>query len=220
VKVVGYLRISKAEGGHGLAVQRRAIEDFCQRRGFELLRVEEDDGASGRSTRKRPGLARALDTCRSEGARAIVATRVDRLARSSLDFHKIIEQVQKAGATLYFSEQQSFSLDTPEGRMLSSILASFAAFEADLISARTKAALRVVKQNGSRSGRPIGNPSFRPVRGPVVALIRDLRTEGMSYRRIAVELNARQVPTAQGGSAWHAQTVRGILKRLTETVTA
>ena len=213
MKVVAYLRISKAEGGHGLDVQHQAVEEFCRRRGLELLRVEEDDGASGRTTRKRPGLQRALDACRAEGARAIVATRVDRLARSSLDFHRIVETVQKAGATVLFTEQESFSLDTPEGRMLVGILASFAAFEADLISARTKAALRVVKENGSRSGRPIGNPTFRPVPGPVVALIRQLRDEGMSYQRIAAELNARQVPTAQGGRAWHPQTVAGIVKR-------
>ena len=217
MKVVAYLRISKAEGGHGLDVQRRAVEEFCHRREFELIRVVEDDGASGRSIRKRPGLQRALEACRSEGCTAIVATRVDRLARSSLDFHRIVEDAQRGGATVLFTEQESFSLDTPEGKMLASILSAFAAFEADLISARTKAALRVVKQNGSRSGRPIGNPRFRPVPSPVVVLIRQLRGEGMSYRRIADELNARQVPTAQGGRAWHAQTVANVVKRPTLT---
>src|SRR6187551_2117409 len=108
MQVVGYARLSKAEGGHGLDVQHRAIEHFCERRGYELLRIEEDGGASGRSTRKRPGLQRALEACRSEGCAAIVATRVDRLARSSLDFHRIIEDVQKAGATVVFSEQEAF----------------------------------------------------------------------------------------------------------------
>jgi DNA invertase Pin-like site-specific DNA recombinase len=194
-------------------VQRRAIEDYCSRRGLELLRIEEDDGASGRSTRKRPGLAHTLEACRTEGCGAIVATRVDRLARSSLDFHRIGEEVQKAGATLLFSEQESFSLDTAEGRMLVGILASFAAFEADLISARTKAALDVVRKNGSRSGRRIGNPKFRPVSFEMASRIRELRSDGLSYRRIAEQLNAENVPTMQGGKAWHAQTVSNICVR-------
>ena len=176
MNVIGYVRLSKAEAGHGLSVQRRAIEDHCARRGLELVRIEEDNGASGRSTRKRPGLARALEAMASEGCGAIIATRVDRLARSSLDFHRIVEQIQRAGATVLFSEQESFSLDTPEGRMLVGILASFAAFEADLISARTKAALEVVRKNGSRSGRPIGNPTFRSVPPAVSTLIRELRS--------------------------------------------
>src|SRR5207249_3968739 len=135
VNVIGYVRLSKAESGHGLSVQRKGVEDYCERRGLELVRIEEDNGASGRSTRKRPGLAAAIEACRAEGCGGIVATRVDRLARSSLDFHRIIEQVQKAGATVLFSEQESFSLDTAEGRMLVGILSSFAQFEADLISA-------------------------------------------------------------------------------------
>jgi DNA invertase Pin-like site-specific DNA recombinase len=213
MNVIGYIRLSKAENGHGLDVQRRALEEFCARRGYELVRIEEDDGASGRSTRKRPGLARALEACRSEACGEVVATRVDRLARSSLDFHRIVEQIQRAGATVLFSDQESFSLDTPEGRVLVGILASFAAFEADLISARTKAALEVVRKNGSRSGRPIGNPAFRSVPRAVSTLIHELRSEGRSYRAIAQTLNERGLPTAQGGKAWHAQTVSNVCRR-------
>ena len=217
MRVVGYARLSKAEGGHGLEVQRRALEQFCERRGFVLLRIEEDDGASGRSTRKRPALARTLAALRDEGCSAIVATRVDRLARSSLDFHQIVEQIQKANATVLFSEQESFSLDTPEGRMLVGILASFAAFEADLISARTKAALAVVRRDGSRSGKPIGNPSFRPVPPAVAAVIRELRSEGRSYGAIAETLNERGFPTTRGGRCWHSQTVANVCKRQIQT---
>jgi DNA invertase Pin-like site-specific DNA recombinase len=212
VKVIGYARLSKAEDGHGLAVQRRAIEDYCDRRGYVLVGIEEDDGASGRSTRKRPGLERALEACEN-GCGGIVATRVDRLARSSLDFHRVVERVQKSGATIVFSEQESFSLDTPEGRMLVAVLASFAAFEADMVSARTRAALDHVRAVGSRSGRPIGNPSFTPVPPEVVARILTLRAEGRSYSGIAQVLNLEGTPTAQGGRAWYPKTVANIVRR-------
>ncbi len=214
MRAIGYARLSKSENGsHGLAVQRKAIDDYCQRRGLALVRIEEDDGVSGRSTKKRLGLAAALEACGTEGCGAIVATRVDRLARSSLDFHRIVEQVQKAGATVLFSEQEGFSLDTPEGRMLVGILASFAAFEADLISARTKSALAQVKRNGSKSGKPIGNPGFVRVAPEVEARIRELRNSGLSYRCIAETLNAEEIPTAQSGRSWHATTVRNIALR-------
>jgi len=212
MQVCGYVRLSRAETGHGLSVQRKAIKDYCERRGFTLVAVFEDNGASGRSTRKRPGLAAAIETCRSEGCGAIVSTRVDRLARSSLDFHRIIEQLQRAGASIYFSEQESFSLDTPEGRMLSGILASFAAFEADLISQRTRAALALVRKNGSKSGKPIGNPNFKPASPDLVASIAKMRDDGLSYRTIAAKLSAAGVPTLQGGR-WAPQTVSNIVRR-------
>jgi DNA invertase Pin-like site-specific DNA recombinase len=213
IKTVSYLRLSKSEDGHGIEVQRASLERFCERRALELVGEYVDDGASGRSTRKRPGLASCIEAVRAKDAHAIVATRVDRLARSSLDFHRIVDDVQRAGGTVLFSEQESLSLDSPEGRMLVSILSSFAAFEADMISARTKAALAHVKRNGSRSGRPIGNPQFKPVPAAVSAAIRELRAEGATYREIAETLEARGFPTARGGSRWMPETVRNIAVR-------
>jgi hypothetical protein len=38
-------------------------------------------------------------------------------------------------------------------------------------------------------------------------------SDGLSYRRIGAELERRQIPTAQGGKSWHAQTVANIGKR-------
>ena len=105
---------------------------------------------------------------------------------------------------------------TPSGEMMASVLATFAQFERRLIGERTRAALAIVRATGSKSGRPIGNPSFRPVPAQVVALILRLRDEGMSYRRLTDELNARQIPTAQGGKQWHTKTVFDIVKRATE----
>jgi Recombinase len=38
------------------------------------------------------------------------------------------------------------------------------------------------------------------------------RADGLSLRAIAAELNTDQVPTAQGGKAWHASTVKAVLE--------
>jgi hypothetical protein len=43
--------------------------------------------------------------------------------------------------------------------------------------------------------------------------IRDERAIGHSYAAIATMLNERGVPTAHGGKAWHASTVRQIVLR-------
>jgi hypothetical protein len=37
--------------------------------------------------------------------------------------------------------------------------------------------------------------------------ILELRSNGLSYRRIAETLNAEQIPTVRGGHRWHAQTI-------------
>jgi DNA invertase Pin-like site-specific DNA recombinase len=101
--------------------------------------------------------------------------------------------------------------------MLVSVLQAFAAFEADLISARTKAALAVVRRTGSRSGRPIGNPKFQSATPAVQARICRLREEGQTYQSIADELSKEGIPTAQGGQ-WRAATIRLIYLRSGQSI--
>ena len=208
MNVIGYARLSRAGNGHGLDAQRRAIEEHCERQAWMLLGIETDEAASGRSTRKRPGLSRALEFCSSGAAQAIVSSRVDRLARSSLDFHRIVQEAQRSGFTLVFTEQPGFSLDSPEGKMLVSILASFAEFEADLISARTKAGLEAAR----RKGKKLGGPNLKPVPPDVLARIQALRAEGLSLAAIAARLEAEGVPTARGAAHWRKDVIHRILR--------
>src|SRR3954452_15774458 len=84
--VIGYVRIAPREGSRsrpGLDAQRAMVEAECERRGWRLLRVEEDV-RSGR-TLHRPGLAAALEACRSGEAAAIVVSRLDQQQYSLLD---------------------------------------------------------------------------------------------------------------------------------------
>ena len=60
MKVIGYIRVSTREqgdNGHGLDAQRRAIENACEQRGWELLRFEQDvcSGEGERSQGTRSG---------------------------------------------------------------------------------------------------------------------------------------------------------------------
>jgi DNA invertase Pin-like site-specific DNA recombinase len=81
-KVIGYLRVSTDEqgaNGAGLDAQRLAIEAECKRRGWQLVRIEEDV-LSGRSL-NRPGLQRALQACASGEVAGVVVAKLDRLSR-------------------------------------------------------------------------------------------------------------------------------------------
>lgn len=75
-------------------------------------------------------------------------------------------------------------------------------------------ALAIVRKNGSKSGRPIGNPNFLSVSARTEARILELREAGLSFRLIAERLNDERVPTAQGGKRWHSQTVANVVARL------
>ena len=98
--VVGYIRVSteeQAASGLGLAAQREAIEAECDRRGWQLLRVFEDAGASGSSLTRRPALTETLEALRSHEADAMVVAKLDRLSRSLLDFAGLMESARREG---------------------------------------------------------------------------------------------------------------------------
>jgi len=101
------------------------------------------------------------------------------------------------------------------------ILAAVAQHEREAISARTKAALAVVKARGTR----LGNPNAAPARvlaavanragavrraEAVRPLAERLAGQGLSLRAVARELEERRIPTARGGR-WYAASVRALL---------
>lgn len=128
-----------------------------------------------------------------------------------IDFGRLLEDGERHGFAVIALDLGA-DTTTASGRLVASVLSAVAEWEARVIGERTKAALAVVKANGSKTGRPVGNPRFCPVSDDVRARIMELHAAGRSFSSIAEQLNAEQVPTAQGGR-WHGCTVSRIERR-------
>ena len=94
---------------------------------------------------------------------------------------------------------------TAVGKMQLSMFASVARFERDRISERTREAQAIKRSQGVRLGRP------STLSAEIVVRIVAERQAGSSLRTIAEGLTCDGIPTAQGGQAWHASTVRKVL---------
>ena len=113
--VVGYIRVStseQADSGAGLEAQRAAIRSEAERRGWKLVHVFEDAGASGKSTNGPAGLQQALQAVERGGAHALVVAKLDRLSRSLLDFASLMER----GRSVAGVSSPSISGSTPPHR--------------------------------------------------------------------------------------------------------
>jgi DNA invertase Pin-like site-specific DNA recombinase len=157
----------------------------------------------------RPQLEQALALCRKRKARLVIA-KLDRLSRN-LAFI----------ATLMDSGVEFVAVDNPHAtRLTLHILAAVAEHERHMIADRTKAALQAAKNRGIRLGRNGADrlaPAYRAAAmerarhlAPVLA---ELKSTGMSARRMATELTARGIPTPNGAK-WHGQTVRRMINRV------
>ena len=206
-RVVGYVRVSTEEqglSGAGLAAQRLAIKAECDRRGWQLVRIEEDV-LSGRSL-NRPGLTQALDSCRSGEVSGIIVAKLDRLSRSLVDFAGLLAEAQKSGFNVVALDL-GVDLSTPAGEFLASVMASAAQWERRIIGQRTKDALAIRREQGVRLGRP---PLPRDALGRRITA---MRKRGLTLQAIADTLNAEGVPTLRGGSEWRPSSVRAVLQR-------
>jgi DNA invertase Pin-like site-specific DNA recombinase len=204
-RVVGYTRVStvdQGESGLGLQAQREQIERECERRGWELVRVEEDV-LSG-STMQRPGLSAALEACRSGEVSGVVVAKLDRVSRSLIDFVNLIAEATRDGWNVVALDL-GVDLSTPTGEFFGTVLAAMAQWERRLIGERTREALAVAKANGVQLGRPSGIPD------ELRARIGWLRGNGVTLNRIANTLNDENVPTSQGGERWYPSTVKAVL---------
>jgi len=204
---LGYVRVStldQAEHGASLAAQRAALTEEAARRGWDL-EIVADEGMSGKNL-NRPGMLAALDRLDAGLADMLLATRLDRISRSVADFAGLLDRSTRRGWDLVLLDP-ALDTTTPAGRFTANVLASAAQYERELIASRTREGMAQRKAEGATFGRP------RLMPDDVVARILTERAAGLSLARIADGLNRDGVPTAHGGSAWHASTVKRVCDR-------
>jgi DNA invertase Pin-like site-specific DNA recombinase len=141
--IYGYARVSTE--GQSLAAQQEALTAA----GADKLYSEKLSGART----DRPALTRLLKQL-GDGD-VLVVTRLDRLARSTRDLLNILDAVGNAGATFKSLADTWADTTTPHGRLMLTVLAGLAAYERDLIKARTGEGRTRAKARGVRFGRPL-----------------------------------------------------------------
>jgi DNA invertase Pin-like site-specific DNA recombinase len=206
--VLGYLRVStskQADSGAGLQAQRTAIFAAAKANGWRDRDIEWITEVAGAGRKKRPELENALARLKRGEAAALVASKVDRVARSLLDFLSIMQKAQREGWCLVVLDAP-VDPNTPMGTAMIQILAVFAQLEKAMISERTKAALAERSAAGVVLGRP------RTLPDEVRELIKAQHAAGESFSTIARELNAQGVPTAQGAASWHPATISKLVR--------
>jgi len=228
-RAVGYARVSteeQATDGISLAAQLERIRNYCTLNGFSLVEVITEEGISAaKPLSERPGGHRLLELLRSDGIGHVVALKLDRLFRDAIDCLTVVRDWDRKGIALHLVDQGGQAINTKSamGRFFLTVMAGVAEMERNLIGERTRIALQHKRKNGEVYGpEPFGyrREGERLVPEPgelkTLELMKRLRSQGYSYRKIAYELRRRRVPTKNGGR-WEAATVAKILQRLHDT---
>jgi DNA invertase Pin-like site-specific DNA recombinase len=124
--LIGYARVSST--GHPIEVQHQALKAA----GCEKVFQEKVSGARS----DRAELLKAI--AKVNVGDVLVVTRLDRLARSTLDLLRTIDQINKIGAGFKSLADAWCDTTTPHGRLMLTVLGGLA-FERSLILQRTTA---------------------------------------------------------------------------------
>ena len=153
-----YTRKSSTEGLDkdftSLDAQREAALNYVQSQkheGWLSLPETYDDGGFTGANLDRPGLQKLLTDIKEGRINCVVVYKVDRLFRSLLDFAQLLEFFEKYNVT-FASVTQYFNTNTSMGRLTLNILLSFAHFEREIISERTKDKLSAARKRGQWTG--------------------------------------------------------------------
>jgi site-specific DNA recombinase len=170
-----YTRKSTEEGlqqeFNSLDAQREAAEAFIasqKNEGWQVVTDHFDDGGYTGGNMDRPALKRLLAAVEARSIDCIVVYKVDRLSRSLLDFARIIEVFDR-NAVSFVAVTQQFNTTSSLGRLTLNILLSFAQFEREIISERTRDKMSAARRKGKWiGGHPVLGYDIDPKGGRIL----------------------------------------------------
>jgi DNA invertase Pin-like site-specific DNA recombinase len=213
-KAVAYIRVSsdeQAEAGVSLDAQAAKLMAYGQVRGFELVDVISDPAVSGHTPLgERAGGRRLLDLVEAGMVEHVLAVKLDRLFRNTLNCLQLVDIWSRQGVGLHILDMGGNAVDTSSamGKMFLTMAAGFAEMERNLIAERTRAALERKRERGERLGGhlPYG---YEVLAGSkllleseadkkLLARAKRLQRAGLSVRAIAAKLAAEGYVTRRG----------------------
>ena len=175
VRCAIYTRKSTEEGleqeFNSLDAQREAAQAYIQSQAGEgwvaVPEAYDDGGYSGGNT-DRPALQRLLADIQAGRIDVVLVYKVDRLSRSLLDFGRLMELFEQHRVA-FVAVTQQINSSSSMGRLMLNVLLSFAQFEREIISERTRDKIAAARRKGKWSGgQPVLGYDLDPQGGKLV----------------------------------------------------
>lgn len=228
LRVAIYARVSTEEQREGQTIDSQVaeLERFAREKGHRVAGVYKDEGWSG-SLLARPELDRLRDDAARGLYDAALINDVDRLARDVAHLGIVKRDLERRGVQIIFRKLPAEQ--SPTSNLMINILGSFAEFEREMITDRTRRGKRYkVEVRGQFLGsQPVYGYRYTPKdraagkdgRLEVVpedaAVVRQMfrwvADEGLSGNRVVARLNSLGARPRKGGR-WAPSTVLGILR--------
>jgi len=210
----GYVRVS-GKGqlrGDGFQRQKLAIEAYARANNIKITRFFYEKAVPGATELdNRPALRELLEALAANGTQLVLIERLDRLARDLMVQETILGDLKKRGYELVSVAEPDLCSTDPSRILMRQIFGAIAQYDKAMIVAKLRGAR---DRKRAQTGRCEGRPFFGHYDGEQAVIVRmkELRAAGLTYDRVAEQMNVEGLPTRARGR-WHAMMVHRVLKR-------
>ena len=180
--IIQYLRVSSDL--QLVQHQEDEIGRYCSLNNLEIDKTIEVEITSRKDTRARK-IDELLELLNKNDI--LIITELSRLGRNTGEVINLIDTIIKMGVEVRILKQNLIIKDKdPMNKMMITILSMFAEFERDIISQRTKEALKGLKDKGIKLGKPKGTVQksiFDDDKEKIVELL----CLGLSYQKVVTK---------------------------------
>ncbi|MBF4993650.1 recombinase family protein [Arthrobacter gandavensis] len=215
-----YCRISDDKTGAKLGVQRQ--EEDCRAlaadRGYEVVRVFQDNDMSAYSGKARPEYAAMLKRVTAGEVDAVLCWHPDRLHRRPVELEAYIDACREGGAVTHTVKAGEMDLATDSGQMIARMLGAAARYESDIKATRIRRASEQAIRAGKWTGgtRPFGwtisdgIPELHQQESKALAEACTRVLKGDSLGSIIRDLNEQGLKTTRGKEWGYPQLAKAL----------
>lgn len=205
LRAVIYARFSSdMQREESIDAQVRSCKDYCRRNGYLVTNIYVDEAKSGRSILNREAYNQMMFDAMEKKFDIVIFHKIDRNARNEFNYYTFANNLQQLGIRYEYAVQPID--DSPEGKMMESVLVGMAAYYSRNLRKETKKGLDENAYKALFNGGvpPLGyrieNQRYviDPHEAEAVKLIYSMYLAGHGYGRICEALNMRGYKTRDG----------------------
>jgi len=180
-KVALYCRVSTSTKDQTTENQLRELTDYCDRMGYEVVKVYEDEVSGAKSREKRPAYNQMCKDAFLKKFDTIIGWDVSRFGRSMKEFVSFLSDMDEKGIGV-IAVKNGLDTSSSSGRMMMKLIGVLEEWNREMLIERTRAGLARTVANGTKLGRK------KITNDTMTAKIIELRTAKKTIREIASEV--------------------------------
>ena len=180
-KVALYCRVSTSTKDQTTENQLRELTAYCDRMGYEIIKIYEDEVSGAKAREKRPAYNEMCQDAFLKKFDIIIGWDVSRFGRSMKEFITFLSDMDDRNIGV-IAVKNGLDSQSSSGRMMLKLIGVMEEWNREMLIERTRAGLARTVANGTKLGRKsVLTPSSKRT-------ITTLRDNGLSIQKIADEI--------------------------------